>query len=359
MVLFKSKRRFAALVIASALVAGGGLFAVFYGRAPRTAVAPPARVVTQNGAAVVALDPGAQAQNGIRVDTLPTKDYHPRAEAYGIVLDMQPLLDLRIRIIAAKENLEGARARESASRREYKRLMRLARKDGNVSRKVVEAEEALWKIDLARRTGARDTLARLRRMARIEWGKVLGGWASNGDPGGQADLMDGRSVLVLVTISPETVIKTPPTRVYIQAGGDGRETDARLVSAAPRTDSFVQGATYFYRMASGDARIGMRLSVGVPSPGGALRGIFLPDSAIVWYAGRPWAYIAVDAWHFRRQGLAGADRVQKGWFASGFGTHPRVVVEGAQLLLSQELQPELRGYSGPTKKSEENDDDDD
>lgn len=359
MVLFKSKRKFAAAVIASALVAGGGLFAVFYERGPRTAVAPPVRVVTRNGTAVVALDPLTQAQNGIRVDMLPIKNYHPRTEAYGIVMDIQPLLDLRIRIIAAKESLEGARARESASRKEYERLERLARKDGNVSRKAMEAGEALWKSGQARRTGARDTLVRLQGMARIEWGKVLGGWAATGDPGALADLLDGRKVLLLVTIPPEVAMKAPPPRIFVQSGGAGPETDARLVSAAPRTDPLVQGATYFYRMASGEVRIGMRLSVGIPSPGGTLRGVFLPDSAVVWYAGRPWAYIAMDAGHFRRQGLAGADRFQKRWFATGFGIHPRVVVEGAQLLLSQELQPELHGSSSsPAKDSEEEDDDD-
>ncbi len=358
MVPFKS-RRFVAVVIASVLLAGGGFFAVFYDRAPRTIVSSPARVLTQNGTTVVALDPLIQAQNGIRVETLPTIDYQPRTEAYGIVLDMQPLLDLRIRIIAAKENLEGARANELASRQEYERLVHLARKDGNVSRKSVEAEEATWKSDQARRTGARETLARLRRMARIEWGKVLGEWASHGDSGALADLMDGRELLLLVTIPVRGELQTPPSRIFVQVGDSGPETAARLVSASPRTDPAVQGVTYFYRMPSKNARIGMRMSVGVPSPGGALRGAFIPDSAVIWYVGRPWTYLEVSAGHFRRKALEGRIRVQKAWFETGYGSHPHVVVEGAQLLFSQELQPELRGSSGPPKGSEENDEDDD
>lgn len=358
MVLFKS-RRFFAVVIVSVSLAGGGSFAVLYDRAPRTVVSPPSRVLTQNGATVVALDPLTQAQNGIRVERLPTIDYQPRTEAYGIVLNMQPLLDLRIRIIAARESLEGARASELASRKEYERLVLLARKDGNVSRKAVEAEEAVWKSDRARRRGARETLARLRRMSRIEWGKVLGEWAPHGDSGDLADLMDGRELLLLVTIPVRGEMETPPSLIFVQVADSGPETTARLVSAAPRTDPAVQGVTYFYRMPSKDARIGMRLSAGVPSPGGALRGVFIPDSAVIWYVGRPWIYLEVSAGHFRRNALEGRVRVRNGWFETGYGSHPRVVVEGAQLLFSQELQPELRGSSGPPKGSEENDDDDD
>ena len=358
MALIKS-RKFVAIFTVSMLMAGGVFFAIFDGWTPRTIPPPPARVPAQNGAADIALDPFIQAQNGIRVEMLPVVEYQPRREAYGIVLDMQPLLELRLRIIAARESLERARDHESASAQEYKRLVRLSGKDGSVSRKAVEEEKAVWKSDKASRTGARDTLDRLREMARIEWGSVLGEWVSYGKSGDLSALMEGREVLLLVTILPEGVPGTPPSRIFVQAGDSRTEEVARLVSDAPGTDTSVQGRTYFYRMPSKNARIGMRLSVGIPSPGGAVRGVFLPDSAIIWYLGRPWTYMEVSSGHFQRKELEGWIRVRKKWFSTGFGSRAKVVVEGAQLILSRELQPEFRGSSGRSGPSDENDDDDD
>ena len=352
-------RRVAAAVLAVVLLIVSGFVGWFYGRSHRTTNEPQPRVSVQSGSPTVVLEPGTAAQNGMRVETLETVDYRPQMNAYGIVLDPRPLIDLRIRIAAAKGQLAGARAAESTSRHESERLDHLFRKGGNVSKKAEEAGKAVWKADAGRLEAARETLKRLRERARIGWGGVLGGWASESGQKSLSGLTGGDEALLLVTFPPGEAARPPPGRVQIQVDSANLKSQARLVSSAPRLDSAVQGATYFYSMPSRNVRIGMRLAVGVPLTGKRLRGIIVPSAAIVWYEGKAWAYVEEASRHFRRTEVPVETRAANGWFVTGIGPNPRIVVQGAQLLLSQELQPELRGNAGSHATEKEADDDDD
>ena len=350
-------KRGAAAALAVVLLIVFGFAAWFYGRNHRPSNEPRSRVSIHNGAAIIVLDPEMAAQNGVRVETLKTTDFRPRMNAYGVVLDPQPLIDLRIRISTAEGQLAGARAAESASRREYERLEHLFRNGGNVSKKSEEAGKAIWKADDGRLSEARDTLMRLRQTARIEWGDVLGGWASEAGQKSLSGAMKGDKALLLVTFPAEEGARNPPAQVQVDSVNP--KAQARLVSSAPKMDSDVQGATYFYSMLARNVRIGMRLSVGVPVTDKRLRGVIVPSSAVVWLEGKAWAYVEEGSGHFRRTEVSVMTPVQTGWFDAGLVPHSRIVVQGAQLLLSQELQPELSGTAGLKATANEADDDDD
>ena len=356
---FAQNKRATVVVLAVVLLIISGISTWFYGKSHRLSNASRSRVSIHNGAAIVVLDPEMVTQNDIRVETLKKMDFRAKMDAYGIVLDPQPLIDLRIRIATAKGQLAGALAAESASRREYERLTHLFRKGGNVSQKTEEAGEAIWKADEGRLSEAQDTLKRLRQTARIGWGEVLGGWASDASPKSLSGFMRGDEDLLLVTFPAGESRRTPPAQVQVQVDSVGPKTQARLVSPAPRLDSAVQGATFFYLVPSRNVRIGMRLSVGVPVTGKKLHGAILPSAAVVWFKGKAWAYVEEGVGHFRRIELSVGTPVPNGWFEAGLGPSPRIVVQGAQLLLSQEVQPELRGTAGSQTTANETDDDDD
>lgn len=360
MTLAQNNKRGAAAVLAVVLLIVFGLAAGFYGRSHRPANEPQPRVSVQNGGtAIVVLDPGMAAQSGIRVETLKTMDFRPHMNAYGIVLDPQPLLDLRIRIATAMGQLAGARAAESASRREVERLDHLFRKRGNVSEKAAEAGEAVWKADAGHLEAARETFKRLRQTARNEWGAVLGGWATEAGPKSLSGLMGGGEALLLVTFPSGEEPRAPPAQVQVQVDSVGPKTQAQIVSPAPRLNSAVQGATYFYSMPSRNVRIGMRLSVDVPLTGKRFRGVIVPSSAVVWYEGKAWDYVEETSGHFRRTEIPVSTPVPNGWFVTGVVPDSRMVIQGAQLLLSQELQPELNGTARSQATENEADDDDD
>ena len=75
-----------------------------------------------------------------------------------------------------------------------------------------------------------------------------------------------------------------------------------------------------------------------------VKGIFIPGSALVWWQGKAWVYRQKDNTHFVRREVQTANPVRDGYLVmKGFSTTDRIVVRGAQILLSLEFQPRTQG----------------
>jgi hypothetical protein len=69
--------------------------------------------------------------------------------------------------------------------------------------------------------------------------------------------------------------------------------------------------------------------------------LVIPESAVVWNGGQPWAYVQTTPDHFTRRYVSAGDEGEQGFLVNyGFHTGDRVVTQGAQLLLSEELKPQ-------------------
>ena len=115
-------------------------------------------------------------------------------------------------------------------------------------------------------------------------------------------------------------------------------------SAQPRRAGGLAGASYWFRAASPALRSGMRVTGHVGTGGVARAGVSVPEAAIVWHAGRAWVYVSADEPDvFQRVAVTVRERLPGGWFAAGGpGPGTPVVVKGAQLLLSEELEYQIR-----------------
>ena len=83
----------------------------------------------------------------------------------------------------------------------------------------------------------------------------------------------------------------------------------------------------------------MRLYVWLPETGFSGEGVHIPEQAVVWYAGKPWAYVQVDDELFSRRSLLDPIQTNDGWLVKeNFETNEKVVVSGAQTLLSEEFK---------------------
>ena len=71
-------------------------------------------------------------------------------------------------------------------------------------------------------------------------------------------------------------------------------------------------------------------------------GVIIPNSAVVWYAGKPWVYHKVSANQFSRLPINTDVEIENGWFQQGnFQPSDEVVTSGAQLLLSEEFKSQI------------------
>lgn len=73
------------------------------------------------------------------------------------------------------------------------------------------------------------------------------------------------------------------------------------------------------------------------------KGVLIPRSAIVWLEGEPFVYVQEEKDHFAREEVLNYILVKDGWFVSEkFRPGERIVVAGAQMLLSTEFRDQIK-----------------
>lgn len=333
----KHKRNILVGLIAATMVTGAVIWLHSTPGLPASPAASPQAATTSAGS--VAISPRQAAVSGIEVRALPIIRFQPQTSAYAGVLDPGPLLLLRGHLRSAQVQTDAARAQAAASEREYRRLALLNSQDHTVSDKAAETAHATREADRAHLQSAQATLLAARDTARSRWGDVLTGWALAARSPQLEALASGQRALLSVALPQSGAMGSPPPTIRIGLPGTGGgEITARLVSPSPLADPVIQSPTYFYQAPRGGLRTGMRIEALLPT-GQALEGVTVPNSAVVWYANRPWVYVQSDDTHFTRREIAVATPAPGGWFVAQWHGGERVAVKGAALLFSEEFQP--------------------
>ncbi|WP_413437656.1 hypothetical protein ACFDAU_14740 [Sulfuriferula sp. GW1] len=304
-------------------------------------------------AGTVVISPAQMTLSGIAVQALPVTRFQPQTSAYASVLDPGPLLQLRGQLRAAQLQTDAARAQAAASEREYRRLALLNGQDHTVSDKVTEAARASRDADRAHLEAAQATLLAARDTARSRWGDVLTGWALATHSPQLDALNSGKQALLSVALPQGGATGSPPPTIHLNLPGGIGEITAHLVSPSPLADPVTQSPTYFYQAPRGGLRTGMRIDALLPA-GQSVAGVVIPNSAVVWYANRPWVYVQSTDTQFVRREIAVDTPAPGGWFVAQWHAGERVAVKGAALLFSQEFQPKPQ----PGAPSSGGDDDD-
>lgn len=293
----------------------------------------------------IKLDKEAIAASGIATAVLQGAEADPSVEVYGTVVDIKPLVEARARYLAQSAEIRALRVAATTAETEFKRADALFRDDRNVSERVMRQAEADWKAARERVAAAETALRGSVETLRAEWGATLADMALNGGSSAFGPLVEHSEVLLQITLpfEIEPAAAKRPLRV-VPAGGSGSAT-ARLLAAAPASASGAIGATYYYRAPAGGFRSGGRVVGHLGHEGGKAEGVVVPERAVVWYAGRPWVYVRDEKEKdiFEREPVSASQLLPGGWFnAQGLEAGQEVVVTGAQLLLSEELEYQIR-----------------
>lgn len=350
------------LALAALALAGAAGFAL-RGRLPAADTAPDASAPTStaatnatgsdnaqptvtrvNGVTTVNLDAATQAGSGITTQALAASQYRDETVASAVVMDLQPLIDLRTRYAAAVTERATATALLDAARQEYERNRALYAQDQNVSLKVLQAAQASERAATARRNAASLSMADLQGALRTKFGDTLAQWATDAQSAPLQRLLAHRDVLLQVT-APLGTAGTDAPRIEV-AGTDNRRQGATFVARAQQADPALAGTGAIYRTAASAATAnGARLLAFVPRDAGAAApGVVVPASAMVWFGGQPWAFVQTTPERFARVPVPVTAPMSSGYFVQqGIQPGARVVVSGAQLLLSEELKPRTAG----------------
>ena len=281
-----------------------------------------------NGEVVVTLDAETQKIMGLQTAPLAAASLSPETKGYGRVLDPAPLSSLVAELVSARATAE-------ASQKELERLKVLTVQN-NASVRSVQAAEAAGLRDQAAAELARQHLL-------AAWGKAIAD---------RADLLalvqslaSAELALVRIDLPAGEILKAPPVGARLLALADESSLAvAEYVGQAPVVDAQMQGQGFLFLVKPSQSRFvpGAAVTGFLQLSGETQTGVVVPRNAVLRFNGTTWVYLQTGGETFQRAEVGLERPLEKGWFVrQGFKTGDKVVVVGAQQLLSEELKGQL------------------
>jgi hypothetical protein len=273
---------------------------------------------------------------------------------------------LETQMAAARAELETATASLEAARKAYERQNALNEKDKGVSDRVVEEAALKVKTEEARVRGAEQTLQLATaglpaqaQLAPMPMTVAHGGQVTEVSAHPGESVESGQAVLRVVRLDQLVAAIDVPAGEVAPSGREVRivplgNTTKRLIgtftgSAAP-PDPKTRGRVLLYRVGLGNSALpptpGTPVTAYISADGAPLKGVTVPEGAVVRYLGKAWVYVAGADNEFERREVL-LDHPAGGgddWFVvAGFEGNERLVTVGAQVLLSSEINAAFGG----------------
>jgi len=277
---------------------------------------------------------------GIETHELTSTEFFPEVKAQAKVIDIRSMLELQARHNQAVSAFNVAKVAEQSALHELSRLKKLAKGTGSVAAKNVNYAQATYNGEKAKLQGLNFEIKAVRDETKQLWGDTISAWVLDANSKIWKRLLSHQDSLVLLTLPVD--LSLPSEDGFIRLARDGMRDNARkayFVSPALTTQQEVQGETYFYKTATGSLRVGMRLDAWLPQGEQALKGIFIPEDAIVWNSGQPWVYIQLEEDLYQRRSVSTGIAAAGGVFMQDdIEAGEQLVTRGTQMLLSEEFR---------------------
>ncbi|MDB6085776.1 MAG: uncharacterized protein JWN43_3657 [Gammaproteobacteria bacterium] len=264
----------------------------------------------------------------LKIEALSAASAPQELTGYGRVLDPTPLA-------AAVSEWAVARASAVASEQELDRT-KLLQKQNTASVRALQAAES---------AAARDRLAveSIRDRISLSWGRAV---ARRSDLNGLLrELTAQDRVIVRVEVPVGEAPSSRPLRARLASLSDPQRTiEAEFVGPAPVTDPQLQGQGFLFLTQRNalDLTPGAAVTAYLELGGEAQSGVFVPASALVQHDSRLWVYAQKSETSFARIPVSLGPPMREGWLiARGVRAGDRVVTQGAQMLLSEDLKPQI------------------
>ena len=261
-------------------------------------------------------------------------------------LQLTDRLTLNTQLAAARADLSATTASIAAAQTAYDRARALNADNKNVSDRVVQEAAAKLAAEKSRESAARALLQVLESPPAVHavtaerGGDVIEVSAQPGEsiePGAPLVRL-GQLDHLLARIELPVGERLPPAGSAVRIVPAGFEDQAPL--SAERV-AVVAGATMLYRLTRTlpSLRPGNAVTAHFTLPGKTREGVLIPRSAIVQQDGRPWVYVQTKDDRFTRKPVPMDIPVPQGFLAArGFEAGDKLVVTGAQTLLSEEFK---------------------
>ena len=272
-------------------------------------------------------------------------------------------VDLATRLSDSRAEMESAQARVNTARAAFERARMLNADNKNISDRALQEAEASLKTEEARLAAARRNVAELEAASTREaagttpvplpvarGGEVVEVLARPNEAieSGQPILRVTRFDRLLARIdvpAGEAVDRNLTTARMVALGQEERPFTGQRVSLAPSVDPATLGEGFLFRVlgAPRSLRPGTAVVAYLRVPGASQEAVIVPYSAVVRFGGKTWVFRQLADDKFSRREVPLDRNTVRGFLITeGLKAGERVVVQGAQLLLSEEQKSQIQ-----------------
>ncbi len=276
-----------------------------------------------NGETFLKLDKEAQEHAGLKIAALEAAELKPELKTFGRVIDASALA-------TALNDIALARGQVEASTKEAQRLKTLFSQNQNASARAVEAAEATLKRDQL-------TLQAAELRLVTSWGPAIAARANI--DGFVHSLLTQEAALVRVDVPASDKLEGAPTAARLALlSAPETPMDAEFIGPALTADPQTLGRGFLFLVKAKSLPANAAVIAWLSLPGETGKGVIVPRDAIVRHEGEAFIYIQTGGETFVRKELELDHPLEKGWFTEDLKPRAKIVVTGAQQLLSEELK---------------------
>jgi hypothetical protein len=145
--------------------------------------------------------------------------------------------------------------------------------------------------------------------------------------------------LIRVDLPLGEALKDPPVRVRVASlASPNSPVDAAVLGPAPDVDPQIQGQGFLLLQKAGFLAPGTAIKAWLTVPGEAESGVAVPREAVLRHEAEVFVYLQTSDDTFVRRQIELERFLDTAWFVRDLKTQDKVVVVGAQQLLSEELK---------------------
>ena len=300
-----------------------------------------ASIPSIKGQPFISITEEQQNHSGLEITELQLVKYQTEIVAYGQVVDLMPLLEIRSRYFKAAAAHKIAKADYQQAQQTLDRLRHLHRNDA-VSTRKLQTQESHWQAARAQLDAGQYAINSIRETAMLEWGKTLTDWALSVESAPFSQLINRQHTLLQITLPPNRHLPESVRAIFFDRQGiRATAKKADLLAPAPRTHKAFQGETYFF-LTDNELRSGMNITAWIPQPQDSLTGVIIPASAVIRHLGQMYVYLQTGEEQFNRRKISRTLNAKDGYFVENeIEPGEKLVTQGAQMLLSEEFRGQI------------------
>ena len=302
----------------------------------------PSKPISNSDASTLQLASTTEQLAGIKTQALQAAQQPAELTAFGKVVNLKPLLQLRQQYLAANAQQQSAKARYTEAQLNLTRTQNLHSQDIVSSRRLQE-QQAQAQADRANLDASAYQQQTLLENSKLEWGNTLSAWFTTINHPQAEQFLKHSAQLIQITLPANSELGEGVGQIFIDAHGQRQNAiPATLISASPHIDPLTQGQRYFFKTQAKSLPYGSHITAWIAGNGKPTNGVLIPASAIVRQMGQSFVFIKTADGQFNRRPLPQLINTPQGYLALDsvqVGEH--VVISGAQTLLSEQLKSQI------------------